>query len=158
MASDILVSTGWGNGLLPDGTEQLPEPMMTYHQARPVTIAEGNIPDSPIIKTRLKATYLKLNSNFPGNNELITKFWRQQPCLVKLRPQSAYWVPFTKSLTSKHTMPMYWAAEFFMCVFWVSVYVDAAEYSSAILLCMNIFKDTLDICTYMADDYSRYWN
>ena len=28
----ILVNTGSGNGLLPDGTKPLPEPMLTYHQ------------------------------------------------------------------------------------------------------------------------------
>ena len=29
---EILVNTGSGNGLLPDGTKPLPEPMLTYHQ------------------------------------------------------------------------------------------------------------------------------
>ena len=29
---EIWVNTGSGNGLLPDGTKQLPEPMLTYHQ------------------------------------------------------------------------------------------------------------------------------
>ena len=27
-----VVNTGSGNGLLPDGTKPLPEPMLTYHQ------------------------------------------------------------------------------------------------------------------------------
>ena len=31
-----LVNTGSGNGLLPDGTKPLPEPMLTYHQQGPV--------------------------------------------------------------------------------------------------------------------------
>ena len=31
-ALEILVNTGSGNGLLPDGTKPLPEPMLTYHQ------------------------------------------------------------------------------------------------------------------------------
>ena len=31
MVSDILVSIGSGNGLLPNGTKALPEPMLTYH-------------------------------------------------------------------------------------------------------------------------------
>ena len=30
MASQILVNTGSGNGLLPDGTEPLPEPVLIY--------------------------------------------------------------------------------------------------------------------------------
>ena len=32
MALDILVNTGSGKGLLPDGTKPLPEPMLSYHQ------------------------------------------------------------------------------------------------------------------------------
>ena len=32
MVIEILVNTGSGNGLLPDGTKPLPEPMLTYHQ------------------------------------------------------------------------------------------------------------------------------
>ena len=30
MATEIWVNTGSGNGLLPDGTKPLPEPMLTY--------------------------------------------------------------------------------------------------------------------------------
>ena len=32
MASWNLVNNGWGNALLVDGTNPLPEPMMTYYQ------------------------------------------------------------------------------------------------------------------------------
>ena len=32
MATEIWVNIGSGNGLLPDGTEPLPDPMLTYHQ------------------------------------------------------------------------------------------------------------------------------
>ena len=32
MATEILVNIGSGNGLLPDSTKPLPEPMVTYHQ------------------------------------------------------------------------------------------------------------------------------
>ena len=35
-----LVNIGSGNGLLPDGTKPLPEPMLTYHQG-PVTFIWG---------------------------------------------------------------------------------------------------------------------
>ena len=34
---EIWVTIGSGNGLLPDGTKQLPEPMMTFHQQGRVT-------------------------------------------------------------------------------------------------------------------------
>ena len=32
MVLDILVNIGSGNGLLPDGTKPLAEPMLTYHK------------------------------------------------------------------------------------------------------------------------------
>ena len=32
MMAYIWVNLGSGNGLLPDGTKQLPEPMLAYHQ------------------------------------------------------------------------------------------------------------------------------
>ena len=31
MATSTWVNTGWGNGLMPDGTKPLPEPVLTYH-------------------------------------------------------------------------------------------------------------------------------
>ena len=37
----ILVNTGLGNGLLPDGTKPLPKPMLTYHQCGPLAIIPG---------------------------------------------------------------------------------------------------------------------
>ena len=33
MATEIWVNIGSGNGLLPDGTKSLPEPMLIYHQS-----------------------------------------------------------------------------------------------------------------------------
>ena len=35
MATEVWVNIGSGNGLLPDGTKPLPEPMLTYHQWGP---------------------------------------------------------------------------------------------------------------------------
>ena len=32
----ILLNTGSGNGVLPDGTKPSPEPMLTYHQWDPL--------------------------------------------------------------------------------------------------------------------------
>ena len=34
MASEVLDKTGSGNGLLPDGTKPLPEPMLIYSSVR----------------------------------------------------------------------------------------------------------------------------
>ena len=36
MATQILVNIGSGNGLLPDSTKPLPEPMLTYRKYGPV--------------------------------------------------------------------------------------------------------------------------
>ena len=38
MATEIWVSIGSGNGLLPDGTKPLPEPMLTYYKYGQVTL------------------------------------------------------------------------------------------------------------------------
>ena len=63
MALEILVKTGSGNGLLPDGTKTLPEPMLTYHQLRSCDIHLKTLSwedlKIPISKARLKITFLK---------------------------------------------------------------------------------------------------
>ena len=41
MATEIWVNIGSGNGLLPDGTKPLPEPMLTDHQWSSVTFIVG---------------------------------------------------------------------------------------------------------------------
>ena len=76
MVTEILVNIGSGNGLLPDGTKPLPEPMLTDHQLSPVTFILGQFHkrflNQELLKIHLKITYLKFHSNFPGANELIT--------------------------------------------------------------------------------------
>ena len=50
MATQILVNIGSGNGLLPDGTKPLPEPMLTYRKYGPVTLSKDNLTrDAPAI-------------------------------------------------------------------------------------------------------------
>ena len=41
MSSKILVKIGSGNGLLPDGTKLLPEPMLSYYQENPLAFIPG---------------------------------------------------------------------------------------------------------------------
>ena len=41
MVTEIWVNIGSGNGLLPDGTKPLPEPILTDHQWSPVTFILG---------------------------------------------------------------------------------------------------------------------
>ena len=150
--------TAWTNGDLSSGTS-------SDNRRR---VISQDIPESSITKISLKATCLRLNSNFAGNNELITKFLTAAAILMKLSPQSAYLTPFTKSLISKHTMPLYWVLHVCIlgeCICWR---LSFAENSSAILLCTNIFstklwifmhkslKATLDIETLKQPRYYTY--
>ena len=41
MVSEILVNFGSVNGLVPDGTKPLPEPMLTYHEWDPLDFISG---------------------------------------------------------------------------------------------------------------------
>ena len=75
----ILDCIGSGNGLKPDGTKPLPEPMLTYHHWVNQNTSEGNsipklIPQPPVTKISLKITYSKLYQNLPETNELIYKW------------------------------------------------------------------------------------
>ena len=55
------VNIGSGNGLLPDGTKPLPEPILTYHQ-RALSLEDLKISIS-------KITFLESHSDLPGANE-----------------------------------------------------------------------------------------
>ena len=88
MATEIWVNIGSGNGLLPDGTKPLPEPMLTDHQWSPVTSILG----PSVNKICLKITCLKFHSNFPGDNEL-SQYW------------GCWWHHF---LAPCHQQPRYW--------------------------------------------------
>ena len=74
MATEISVNIGSGNGLFPDCTKPLPEPMLTDHQWSPSDIhtraISQQMPQPSITKIRLKITYLNFHSNFPGANEI----------------------------------------------------------------------------------------
>ena len=80
MATEIWVNIGSGNGLLPDGTKPLPEPMLTYHHLRSSGIhlraILQEIPQPSVTEMSLKITYLKFCSNLPGANELN---WKRKP-------------------------------------------------------------------------------
>ena len=72
MATELWVNIDSGNGLLPDGTKSLPEPMLTDHQSSDIHIRaiSQEMPQPSITKICLKITCLKFHSNFPGANEL----------------------------------------------------------------------------------------
>ena len=68
MATEIWVNIGSGNGLMPDNTKPLPEPMLTDHQWSSVTFIIGQFHKRCLNYQSLKC--LKFHSNFPGSNEL----------------------------------------------------------------------------------------
>ena len=65
MAAEIWVNIGSGNGLLPDDTKPLPEPVLTDHQWSPSDIhireISQEMPPPWIIKIHLKITYLSFH-------------------------------------------------------------------------------------------------
>ena len=43
MVTQMWVNIGSGNGLLPDGTKPLPEPMLTHHQCGSVALTQDQL-------------------------------------------------------------------------------------------------------------------
>ena len=75
MAARNYVNIGSGNGLLPDGTKPLPEPILTYKS--PIRYSDIHliailqaIPQPSITRISLEIVNLKFHSNLPGANEL----------------------------------------------------------------------------------------
>ena len=99
MATEIWVNSGSGNGLLPDGTKPLPEPMLTYHQLGRVAFTwwqySLEMLTMSLAKRGLKITHLKSQPHLPRGKELthtypmlFQMFWLADQC----RPQcSAQW-------------------------------------------------------------------
>ena len=67
MATEIWVNIGSGNGLLPDGTKSLPEPMLTDHQWSPAEMCSER--DSPL-KRLYRRTHAKL-TRLAGSGQLV---------------------------------------------------------------------------------------
>ena len=75
MVTKIWVKIGSGNGLLPDGTKPLPEPMLTDASVKASDIHIRAISQEmlqpSITKICVKITNLKFRPNLPGANEFI---------------------------------------------------------------------------------------
>ena len=92
MTTSIWVSIGSDNGLLPEDSKPLPEPMLTTHLLKSTDIhlravSQEVLPPS-ITKFSLKITFLKFHSNLPGSNELNNlslhqRFQDQLICIMK---------------------------------------------------------------------------
>ena len=71
MTTVILINIGLCNGLLPDGTKPLPEPMLSsirYWHIHLMAIITGNTED--IIHENMFENYPQTELHLPGNNEL----------------------------------------------------------------------------------------
>ena len=64
MATEFWVNIGSGNGLLPDGTNPSPEPMLTYHQWGPVVITWGQFHIKWLSHQLFKLARKLISSNF----------------------------------------------------------------------------------------------
>ena len=71
MALEILVNTGSGNGLLPDGSITWTNVALSSVRSIDIhlMVILQKIPQPPIIKINLKITFLKFLSNISGANE-----------------------------------------------------------------------------------------
>ena len=74
MTTEICVSIGSGNGLLPDGTKPLPEPILNYQYWGTLAFTPGAIwqrlNKRQFCRIKLKIILFKLFSRVPGDNEL----------------------------------------------------------------------------------------
>ena len=76
MASGIWVNIGSGNGLLPDGTKPLPEPMLTDHLWSPVTFILGQFHKRCFNHQSLKSIWnykSKISFKFPWGQWVKSK-------------------------------------------------------------------------------------
>ena len=76
MAIEIWVNISSGNGLLPDGTKPLPEPMLTFHNLTPVTFISGLFHKRCLNHQSLKSIWklhLKFYWNSPGAGQWVNK-------------------------------------------------------------------------------------
>ena len=79
MVSWVFIKTGSGNGLLPDGTKLLPEPMLACHQYAPVADIHPTAIPLEMFKIwinglRLNIKHLKSTPHLQGNIVLQTQF------------------------------------------------------------------------------------
>ena len=83
MATYILVNIDSGNGLLPDGTKPLPEPMLTYQQRCSVTFKWEEFHMKVLSIWFLKYVrklHSETTSKLHGDNELIEQIEPQTLC------------------------------------------------------------------------------
>ena len=99
MALEILVNTGSGYGLLPDGTKPLPEPMLTYHQQGSMPFIWGHYHKKIWIYQSVKQDwkFLKSHLDLSGVNELsyiISYFDKTLLCMPVSKMTCVCWTSY----------------------------------------------------------------
>ena len=135
MATEIWVNIDSGNGLLPDSSKPLPEPMSTDHQLKSSdihirAISEGMSQPS-ITNVNLKITCLKFHSNLPGANELILEFSFQIFLWARMDPSLAHCSLVTPNVVSD--LGQHWI-QWWLIAWWI----QAITGSSVKLLSLSI--------------------
>ena len=87
MATEIWGNIGSGNGLLPDGTKPLSEPMLTFHHLIPVTYMERQFHQRYLNHQSLKSVWKLHTQNFieipQGPMSLLTiDVWNEYNALI----------------------------------------------------------------------------
>ena len=88
MGTEIWVNIGSGNGLLPDGTKPLPEPMLTDHQWSPVTFISGQFHKRCLNHQSLKtvSNYMsKISFKSPRGQWVNHSLWLVNPINSEMR-------------------------------------------------------------------------
>ena len=102
MATEIWFKIGSGNGLLPDGTKPLPEPMLTYHQWSPVNLILRNFTRdaSTINHQSLFENYISENSfKFTRGHWVKVNLWKQ---LLQM-----WWISYLHTLSNDVSFPTF---------------------------------------------------
>ena len=73
MALEVSVNSGSGNGLVPNGTKPLPEPVLTYLVT--FTWWQCSLGILKISFTKFSVTYLKAQPHLSGNKDLIPTYY-----------------------------------------------------------------------------------
>ena len=104
----IWVNIGSGNGLLPDVTEPLPEPMLTYHQWGPVALFQRQF---HINCSRIKCMkevwrlHFKNSSHVSGATSWLINNWKPMWSSSAIGQHCDYWCSGAEAATvlSQHT-------------------------------------------------------
>ena len=120
MVTEIWVNIGSGNGLLPDGTKPLLEPMLTSSVRSSdihLRASSQELPQPSIIEIICKIKYQKFHSNFPGANGLTHWGWNKMATISQVTCSNAFsWMKIFKLRLKFHRSLTNWGWVMHICV------------------------------------------